>query len=133
MICSATHNGLRVRRSNADVVESVGRRSEIGPGNPYWNRPFGFTGGASSLSGRGADDGTGGSGKVAVEVEGIVVEGNVLWLLSRFRFEKTAAVVAAPAAADMPAMTANVVLDIFRAERRFLQLKVVGLRTYVLT
>lgn len=38
---------------------------------------------------------------------------------TRFRLEKIAAVVAAPAAADMPAITANVALDMFETESRY--------------
>jgi len=48
---------------------------------------------------------------VVVEDVGSVVEKGTA--LSRFRLEKIAAVVAAPAAADMPAITANVAFDIF--------------------
>lgn len=99
-----------MRRSKAEVVESVGRRSEIGPGNPYWKSPFGFTGATISLRGRGENPGVGGGGEVVVEGVGAVEEGMVV--SARFRLEKIAAVVAAPAAADMPAITANVVFDI---------------------
>ena len=118
MICSATHKGFRVRRSKEDVVESVGRKSEIGPGKPYWKSPLGFTGGTSSLRGRGGDAGTGGREDVVVEAVETVGEGGVA--LSRLRLEKMAAVVAAPAAADIPAITANVAFDIldYGFERR---------------
>ena len=115
-MCSATHKGLRVRRSKADVVESVGRRSEMGPGNPYWKSPFGFTGGARSLRGRGEEPGAGGSDEVVLEAVGMVEEGIVA--SSRFRLEKIAAVVAAPAAADIPAITANVAFDILKTRER---------------
>ena len=42
----------------------------MGPGNPYWKRPFGSTGGTISLSGRGVVTGVG-SGAEEVVVEGV--------------------------------------------------------------
>jgi hypothetical protein len=63
------------------------------------------------LRGHGEEPGVGGGGEVVVEDVGSVVEKGTA--LSRFRLEKIAAVVAAPAAADMPAITANVAFDIF--------------------
>ena len=35
VMCSATQCGFLVRRSKQEVVEAVGRRSDVGPGNPY--------------------------------------------------------------------------------------------------
>lgn len=48
---------------------------------------------------------------------GVVVGGELLGM-SRFRVENIAAVVAAPAAAETPAMIAKVVLDILGRVRR---------------
>ena len=132
-MCSATHKGFRVRRSKADVVESVGRRSEIGPGKPYWKSPLGFTGGTSSLRDRGGDAGTG--GREDVVVEGVETVGEAEVALSRLRLEKIAAVVAAPAAADIPATTANVAFDIldYGVGRRFYAEQPANAQTYVLS
>ena len=74
MICSATQTGFRVRRSKAEVVDGVGWRSFTGPGNPYWNRPDGFTGATRSLDGycgmvRSGTCGTVGFGEGTVEAE----------------------------------------------------------------
>ena len=106
-MCSATQRGLRVRRSKAEVVLSVGWRSFIGPGNPYWKRPLGWTGGTISLEGW-IGEGTGaevvldGPGGYEVEV-GVG--------LRSLREEKMEAETAAPVAADRPAIIAKVVLD----------------------
>ena len=62
-MCSATQDGLRVRRSKEDVRALTGRKSATGPGKPYWKRPFGSTGGVMAVMG--LDMGTG--------VEGVVV------------------------------------------------------------
>ena len=112
-MCSATQAGLRVRRSNAEVVERVGRRSEIGPGKPYWKRPEGFTGWIKSFLDKGM--GTGAAGDLGVVDVGTVVVG-VGWsggisCRSR-RDERKAAEAAAPVAAETPAMIARVVFDI---------------------
>ena len=132
-MCSATHKGFRVRRSKADVVESVGRRSEIGPGKPYWKSPLGFTGGTSSLRDRGGDAGTGGREDVVVEGVETVGEGEVALLC--LRLEKIAAVVAAPATADIPATTANVAFDIldYGVGRRSYAEQPANAQTYVLS
>ncbi len=63
------------------------------------------------MRGRGEEPGVGGGGEVVVEDVRSVVEKGIA-VSTRFRLEKIAAVVAAPAAADMPAITANVVFDI---------------------
>ncbi len=112
VICSATQAGLRVLRSNAEVVDSVGRRSDIGPGKPYWNKPEGFTGVINSFLDRGI--GTGAAGEIGAVGVGTVVLGvdwSVVTVRSR-RDEKNAAEAAAPVAADTPAMMAKVVFDI---------------------
>lgn len=73
VMCSATQAGLRVLRSKAKVVERVGRRSDIGPGKPYWNKPEGFTGVIESFLDKGIDTGT--AGVVDVVDEGMAVVG----------------------------------------------------------
>lgn len=72
VMCSATQAGFRVRLSKAEVVESVGWRSEMGPGNPYRKRPLGFTGGMISFRGCARVAGTG-SGAELVLVEDVGV------------------------------------------------------------
>lgn len=44
VMCSATQDGLRVRRSKALVRERVSIWSATGPGKPYWKSPAGSTG-----------------------------------------------------------------------------------------
>ena len=82
---------------------------------------------------RGGDAGTGGKEDVVVEGVETVGEGEVA--LSRLRLEKMAAVVAAPAAADIPATTANVALDIldYGVGRRFYAEQPANAQTYVLS
>ena len=106
-MCSATQKGLRVRRSKQEVVLRVVLRSLIGPGKPYWKTPFGLTGGIRSFKVDGRVE----------RFEGEVVEddGGVDVGMGPFLSgleEKIAAVVAAPAAAEMPAIIARVVFDI---------------------
>ena len=112
VICSATQAGLRVLLSNAEVVERVGRRSEMGPGKPYWKRPEGFTGVIRSFLDKGIGTGAAGVGIVGVGMAAVGV-GWSETLRSR-RDEKNAAEAAAPVAADTPAMMAKVVFDILR-------------------
>lgn len=115
VMCSATQAGFRVRLSKAEVVDRVGRRSEMGPGKPYWNRPFGFTGGIISLRGCAGFAGRG-MGAEDVLVDDIGVVGVETGKASRcFRDEKMAAVAPAPAAADRPAMIAKVDFDMLMA------------------
>ena len=108
VICSATHCGLRVRRSKADVVERVGWRSEIGPGKPYWKRPLGSTGGMMSLKR---------AGYAGTDVVGVdaVTAGRGFF---SDRLEKIAAVAAAPVAADTPAIIAKVVFDMVTSSKQ---------------
>jgi hypothetical protein len=113
-MCSATQKGLRVRRSNEEVKEGIGRRSAMGPGKPYWKRPLGSTR-AGCLSvlyesgrlGRGTGAGIGAAGVRTVVV---VVDVTVLVGVG-FLLEYIAAVRAAPAAALEAAMMARVALD----------------------
>ena len=124
VMCSATQCGLRVRRSKADNVDRLGRRSAIGPGKPYWKRPEGSTGAMISLAGRGPA-GVGGKGEVGVgtfvdDVAGAVGVGGSF---RSGREEKMAAVMAAPDAAEQAAMMANVVFDILAGGSRVLGAK----------
>lgn len=73
VMCSATQDGLRVRRSKEDVRAFAGRRSATGPGKPYWKRPFGSTGGATAVTGLDMGTGTAGSGEVVDGVETVVL------------------------------------------------------------
>lgn len=74
VMCSATHAGLRVRRSYVDVRDAAGRRSLTGPGKPYWKMPLGSTGGLRAAAGEeiAGTDGDGRGGPVTVVV--VVVE-----------------------------------------------------------
>ena len=78
----------------------------MGPGKPYWKTPLGFTGGMSSLSVESVRDGRLEDAEVFDGKEDDTV-GDFLSLLDEYK----AAVVAAPAAADIPAMMASVVFD----------------------
>lgn len=120
-MCSATQYGFLVRRSKAEVVETLGRRSLIGPGKPYWKTPVGFTGGTISFrSGVGRGVGTGGEGDAGVgtvRVERVAVGDSLCW----DRNVRIAAVAAEPAAAETAAMMAKLVFDMlntFTYDRR---------------
>lgn len=66
-MCSATQLGLRVVRLYEEVREEALRRSETGPGKPYWNRPDGSTGAAAARAlGSIAPMGTGAGGEGGV-------------------------------------------------------------------
>lgn len=113
-MCSATQLGLRVMRLKDEVSEDAARRSETGPGNPYWKRPAGSTGetagtfGSSRRTGTGADE-RGPEGKVGADIG---AAGNVCAdACCGFLVPKNAAAVAAPTAADAPATTASVNFD----------------------
>ena len=110
-MCSATHDGLRVRRSKEDVRDAAGRRSATGPGKPYCKRPFGSTGGEIALGVYTGVAGTGAGGVVpdgeATEVAVVGIEGAV----SRRFGPNIAALSAAPEAALAAATIARVVLD----------------------
>ena len=88
----------------------------MGPGKPYWKMPVGFTGGMRSLrSGLGRAAGTGGGGDKGDGTPGggdVGVGDSLRWE----RDARMAAVAAEPAAAETPAMIANVVFDILRDE-----------------
>jgi hypothetical protein len=74
VMCSTTHAGFRVRLSKLEVREDVGRKSAIGPGKPYWKRPFGSTGGCRVLRGLRAKPGAGtGAGSDVAEGDAVVV------------------------------------------------------------
>ena len=72
-MCSATQEGLRVRRSKAPVRGRLSRASETGPGKPYCRIPLGSTGPTGRVVagsdgacvGIGTDTGEGGGGLVA--------------------------------------------------------------------
>lgn len=118
VMCSATQCGFLVVRLKDDVRELAFRISDTGPGNPYWKTPAGSTGGMMGTLGssRVIGIGAGGGGIVRVApgvatvvvVVAIVVAGDS-FLLPR---PNRAAVVAAPTAAEAPATTAMVNLDI---------------------
>ncbi len=114
MMCSATQCGFRRARSKQEVREAAARRSETGPGKPYWKTPDGSTGGMAGTLGSSRRMGMGGGGVVrlgSLEIVVVVVEiVCVSWLLLPLMLY-SAAVVAAPAAADAPAMRARVNLD----------------------
>jgi hypothetical protein len=86
--------------------------SETGPGNPYWKRPAGSTGG---MMGRepclGTPIGSGGGGAAREGAVALVVVVVVVTVSSRLERPYAAAVVAAPMAADVPATRARVNLD----------------------
>ena len=88
------------------------RRSEMGPGKPYWKRPEGSTGAAAaraleSIAPIGTGVAWGDSAFAGTAVVGVVAvtacEGSC-----RLLMPKMAAVVAAPTAADAPATAARV-------------------------
>ena len=113
-MCSATQCGLRLARSKEDVSAGAARRSATGPGKPYWKTPEGSTGGTVGTVGSSRSIGIGAGGDVRVpggETVVVVVE---IVCVSRFRrpdMPNSAAVAAAPAAADAPAMMASVIFD----------------------
>lgn len=97
-MCSATHQGFRLRRSKAETVDKVGWRSDTGPGKPYLKSPEGSMGVTRSLGVYGL---AGGGASMGVEV-GLRSERE-----DRMRVEA-----AAPAAAETPATIARVSFDI---------------------
>lgn len=120
-MCSATQEGLRVRRSKALARGRLVTASATGPGKPYWNRPAGSTGDVVARDGASAGDwGCGAGNEVVVVVVVVVVVGderrvvegvltpNCCW---RFLEEYMKAVTPAPVAALAAAITANVALD----------------------
>jgi len=109
VICSATQDGFRNRRSKEEMRECRVARSATGPGNPYWKSPAGSTGGSISR-GREAGPGTG-AGTGVVEVAETVVEDATAWIFFSDRVEYMAAVKPAPVAAETAAMITKVVLD----------------------
>lgn len=86
----------------------------MGPGKPYWNMPDGSTGGTRGTFGSSRRIGTGGGGVVRDASGGIVIVAVGIVCISRPRrppIPKSAAVVAAPTAADAPATIASVNFD----------------------
>lgn len=86
-------------------------RSATGPGNPYWKRPAGSTGGNIDVPAIGRAPGTG-AGREVVDVADIEVEVCMAWISFLDLVEIIAAVMPAPVAALTAAMIANVVFDI---------------------
>jgi len=116
-MCSATQLGLRRRRSKEEMRECRVARSATGPGNPYWKRPAGSTGGVISLVvGRGMAPGTGAGTDDVVEVAETEVDEAAAWIFFSERVEYIAAVTPAPVAALTAAISARVVFDIFKKE-----------------
>lgn len=115
VMCSATQCGFLVVRLKDEVSEHAFRISETGPGKPYWKTPAGSTGGWRGTALRGSGTGAGGGGVVRVAlgfetvvvVVAMVVAGDSFLLPIPYR----ATVVAAPTAAEAPATTAMVNLD----------------------
>lgn len=110
MMCSATQEGLRSRRSKEETRALRVARSAIGPGKPYWNSPAGSTGGIISFPAIGRLAGTG-AGREVVEVADIEVDDFAAWIFFSERVEYIAAVTPAPVAALTAAMIAIVVFD----------------------
>lgn len=96
-----------------DKWEAVESESDMGPGKPYCNIPWGLTGevivdGVVGIGLTGVCEGVGGGGSVDVGGKGAVGVGDAL--LSRGLL-KTMALREAPAAADAAATMARVVFD----------------------
>lgn len=109
VMCSATQEGFRSRRSKEEISAWRVARSAMGPGNPYWKRPAGSTGGIISLAGSTPGIGTGAE---EVDVAETVVEEATTCTFFSDRVEYMAAVIPAPVAAPAAAIRASVVLDI---------------------
>jgi hypothetical protein len=88
-------------------------RSATGPGNPYWNKPAGSTGGIISFAGTGTVFGTG-AGTEVVDVAETDVEEATAWAFFSERVEYIAAVTPAPVTAETAAMIAIVAFDILK-------------------
>lgn len=59
VMCSATQEGLRRRRSKEETRAWRVARSAMGPGKPYWKRPAGSTGEIISFAGNAPGIGAG--------------------------------------------------------------------------
>jgi hypothetical protein len=88
-------------------------RSATGPGNPYWKRPAGSTGGIISLPEMGIAPGTG-AGRDVVEVADIDVEVLTALICDSERVLVVAYVMLAAVAALMAATIAIVVFDMVK-------------------
>lgn len=116
VICSATHDGFRRRRSKDETSACRVARSATGPGKPYWKRPDGSTGGIITVVAIGMVCGDG-IGVEVVEVAEIEVLDAAAWTFFSERVEYIVAVMAAPDAALMAAMRAIVVFDMLKGNR----------------
>lgn len=137
VMCSATHCGLRSRRSNDEINACRVAMSATGPGKPYSKRPDGSTGKRFTAAGAEVDRpvcavcwfggvniclagiGIGADPPAVGEVENVVVVVDIVLLsgLRSDRNEYMVAVIAAPAPALAAAITANVVFDIVGKRR----------------
>jgi hypothetical protein len=113
-MCSATQLGLRVVRLYEEVREEALRRSDTGPGKPYWKSPEGSTGArAAAALGSIVPIAMGEGGRGAV-FQGTAMVGDVAVTACAgsccLLAPKNTAVVAAPTAAEAPATAARVSL-----------------------
>lgn len=116
MKCSATQCGFRVCRLYADRCAGVVNVSITGPGKPYCRMPVGLTGAPRIEEGAEViEAGTGKAGAVRDGEGSAVVLGIELSDLERDE-ENMSAVRAAPAPAEVAAMMASVVFDIFNRD-----------------
>lgn len=111
MICSATQCGFLVILLYDEVSDGAWRMSETGPGKPYWKTPAGSTGGMKGGLGSSRVIGTGGAGPVLVGDAALAVMVDVCSF--DLPMPNSAAVVAAPTAAEAPATMAMVTFDMF--------------------
>lgn len=113
-MCSATQLGFRVIRLKDEVRGREARRSDTGPGKPYWKSPAGSTGFWTTGT-TGALAGSGVGGVIGEDVAILdVVEGSVGGKGCGFDLDEPnmSAETLAPARAEAPATMAKVVLDI---------------------
>jgi hypothetical protein len=115
VICSATQEGFRRRRSKDEMSALRVARSFTGPGNPYWKSPAGSTGEAIWDAAKGLAIGAG-AGTDIVDVADTAVEEATAWAFFSDLVEYMAAVTAAPVVALTAAMTARVVLDMMKED-----------------
>ena len=103
-------------RSKAEVRELAARRSEMGPGKPYWKTPEGSTGAGAGMGTVGSSRRIGKEADEAWDVEGVVVLVAVIVCVSSCRRGPPKLyTAAAPTAADAPATIARVNLDMLFA------------------
>ena len=92
-------------------------RSATGPGNPYWKRPAGSTGGRIFCTGMGNAPGIG-AGTEVVNVADTALDDVTACTFFSERVEYITAVTPAPVAAETAAIIAMVVLDILEGATR---------------